>query len=475
MSSTTAAARELPRRSRTPSKEPPALRILEFAGTIPVVIFVTWSIASSWSQTQQLLPSLAAWVLVIAAADLMPVPVWRSVEITVSFPVLLASAMVFPPYVACFLGFVGPIDLREFRRDISLMRGLFNRANIAMSVLAASLVFHALTGDLAEWPAVLAVAFLALSADVMVNASLVTLGAHLLTDVPVPRVWHNISGGSAMAPFLLSYLAFGLLAVLLATVYVEAGNWALLAFAVPVLLARQMFVHWKRLAEASEQLSVKQRALAALTERIAEERRDERLHMAAGIHDEVLPPLYQVHLMGQILKQDLATGRLLELEDDLPELLKAVDAANEAMRGLIRELRASPLGSRGLAETIRLLTVHLQPLTPARFELELENVGGSPITQLIAYQVVREGLVNAARHSNAGRIRVFLGVIDGAIRLVVEDDGRGFAPESVDGDRHFGLQLMRERVELLGGAFHVDSGPDRGTTVVARLPIEAGT
>lgn len=472
MSTSAASVRELPRPSRAPNKEPPSLRVLEILGSVPVVAFLAWSLANAWPETRYLLPSLAAWLLVIAAADLMPVPVWRSVEITASFPVLLASAMVFPPYVACLLGFVGPIDLREFRRDISLMRGLFNRSNIGASVLAASFVFHGLGGDLAQWPEVLLVAFLALGTDVVVNGTLVTLGTHLLTDVPVPRVWQHISGGSAMVPFLLSYLAFGLLAVLLAVVYLEAGNWALVVFAVPVLLTRQMFVHWKRLADASELLLAKQRALAALTQRIADERRDERLTMAAGIHDEVLPPLYQVHLMGQVLRQDLASGRLLELEDDLPSLLKAVDAANDAMRGLVRQLRISPLGARGLAATIRLLTGHLQTLTPARFECELEDVGGSPIIQLIAYQVAREGLLNAARHANASNIRVFLGVIDGAVRLVIEDDGRGFKPGSVDDDRHFGIQLMRERVELAGGVLFVDSEQGRGTTVVARLPLE---
>ena len=61
---------------------------------------------------------------------------------------------------------------------------------------------------------------------------------------------------------------------------------------------------------------------------------------------------------------------------------------------------------------------------------------------------------------------------DDAIRLRVTDDGQGFSMLGVDSTSHFGLQLMRERVELAGGVLLVDSHPGEGTTVLARLPID---
>ena len=471
--STAATARELPRRSGTPG-EPLSLRVLELAGVLPMLGFLAWSFVTSWDELSSYLLSAAAWLLVVAIADLRPIPVWGSVEIAVSFPVLLAAAFVFPPPIACLLGFAGPFDTREFRREITVMRGLFNRANIAASVLAASVVFHALGGDPLEWPGVLWPAFVALFADVVVNATLVTSGTHLLTGVPSLQVWRNISGGQESVYFLLSYLAFGFLAVVLATLHAAAGNWSLLAFSIPLLLVRQMFIHWRRLGEASENLQAKQQALVAVTERIADERRDERLKMAADIHDEVLPPLYQVHLMGQVLRQDLASGRLLALEDDLPSLLTATNAANDAIRSLIREMRESPLGTRGMTQTLALLVSSLRAISEARFDVRVEEVGGSPMTQLLVYQIAREALGNAARHSGAARIGLFLGVRDGAIRLVVQDDGQGFIPQDIIRAGHFGLQLMRERAELAGGTILIDSGPGRGTVVVARIPVDFG-
>ncbi|MGE5459520.1 MAG: sensor histidine kinase [Solirubrobacterales bacterium] len=469
--STAVSTRELPRRPRTPS-EPLLLRILEFGGVTPILLFLGWAFSSSWADTRHLLPSVAGWLLVVAIADLKPIPIWGSVEIAISFPVLLAGAFVFPPHIACLLGFAGPLDLRELRREITLMRGLFNRANIAGSVLAASAVFHGLQGDLGDWPVVLAPAFAALFVDVALNGALVTTGTHLLTGVPLREVWRNISGGDQRTYFLLSYLAFGFLAILLAAVHQAAGSWSLIAFAVPLLLARQMFVHWKQLGEASEELLAKQRALLAVTERIADERRDERLAMAAGIHDEVLPPLYQVHLMGQVLRQDLASGHLLELEADVPDLLRATEVANDAIRALVRDMRTSPLGSRGVTQTLVMFVDSLRSLTEAAFEVDVEEVGGSALTQLLVYQIAREALSNAARHSAATHIRLFLGVREGSLRLVVQDDGRGFEVGGAGQVGHFGLQLMRERAEMAGGILFIESAPGIGATLVARIPIQ---
>lgn len=469
--STAATARELPRRSRTPG-EPLSLRLLELAGVLPTIGFLAWAFTTSWDELSSYLLSAAVWLAVVAIADLRPIPIWGTVEIAVSFPVLLAAAFVFPPPVACLLGFAGPFDVREVRREISLMRSLFNRANIAASVLAASYVFHALGGNLLDWPSVLWPALVALSVDVAVNATLVTAGTHLLTGVPSLQVWRNISGGTEGVYFLLSYLAFGFLAIVLATVHSAVGDWSLVAFSIPLLLTRQMFIHWRKLSEASEDLLAKQQALVAVTQRIADERRDERLSMAADIHDEVLPPLYQVHLMGQVLRQDLASGRLLALEDDLPDLLEATDAASEAIRSLIREMRESPLGTRGIAQTLEMLVASLRAITEARFDVQVEAVGGSPMTQLVVYQIAREALGNAARHSAATHISLFLGVREGAIRLVIRDDGNGFSPQEATRKGHLGLHLMRERAELVGGTLLIDSAPGRGTVVVAKVPLD---
>jgi signal transduction histidine kinase len=106
-------------------------------------------------------------------------------------------------------------------------------------------------------------------------------------------------------------------------------------------------------------------------------------------------------------------------------------------------------------------------------QADIDDVNASPIIQLLVFEVAREAMNNSVRHSGARTLSVSLNQdSDGVIRLMVEDDGRGFDPLLVDTQTHFGLQLVRERVELAGGAFVVESMLGRGTRLVARFPGE---
>lgn len=450
--------------------EPTALRVFEYVVGFPVLALLLWQTAVHWEEFASLGPSLVPWLLVVVAADLVPVRMWGTTELMMSFPVLLAAAFVFPPYIAALVSFLGPVDSREFRRTITFGRALLNRSNVTLSVLAASLVFHQMSGSVTEWPAVLSIAAVSLLVDISINASLFIVGAHFLTGLRPAQLVHTTYGGSQPIAFASGYASFGLLAVVLATLFASVGTWALLAFAIPLLLGRQMFVHWKSLTETESRLDAERRALNHISSRIADERKDERLTVASGIHDEVLPPLYKVHLMGHVLWQDLASGRLLDLDSDVPNLLEATDAASRALRDLIGNLRRSTVGPGGLAETLRLLARDLSVESRMRIDVNASVVPGTPLVHLLLYQVTREALVNAVRHSRATSIRVTLDHSDDEIQLVVEDDGVGFEPSLVDQSSHFGVELMRERVALAGGELFIESAANVGTRIIVKVP-----
>jgi signal transduction histidine kinase len=457
-----------------PHPEPLRLRIFEYGVSLTTIALLTLLLFSTRESAGSEFWTIAVWLPLVVISDLLPVPIWGGVTIAPSLPILLAAAMLFQPATVGVLAFVGSTDLREPRRQIGVGHALFNRSQIAASVVIASLAFHSLGGDLGIWPEVLLPAMVVVSLDILVNGSLVLLARHLAMSAPLGEEITGLLGGQPV-PFLLSYVCFGLAAVLLAVVYEVAGNWALLAFIIPVLLARQVFVENSRLLEMHEAIVEKSRALLNLSQKIADERREERLAVAAGLHDEVLPPLYKVHLMGQVLRQDLATGRLLDMEDDLPELVGATEQANAATQGLIRELRHSRLGPDGLVETIRSLVRDADAAFPGQIQLQVEDVGGSPIVQLLAYQILREALRNAVRHAHASLIQVSLSRDGSDMRLMVRDDGKGFDPSSVDSERHFGLLLIKERVELAGGILDVQSQIGAGTKITARLPSETAS
>jgi signal transduction histidine kinase len=453
------------------SREPTAFRTFEIVTVGVAFACLGLAVARGHEALRNDILDVGVWLPVVILADLMPVTLRKPVELTMSLPVLLAAGMVFPPVVAFTLGFVGNTDRRELRRRIPVARGLFNRSNVALSVLAASWLFHRTGASLHAWPSAIGLAFLALIADMVVNNTLALLGAHLLFERPVDEVVRDVYGPH-WKQFLLGYFCFGSMAILLASVYLFAGNWGLVAFMIPVVLAHEMFSNGAALGFLTARLRHQQRAFASVSERVADERRDERLSVAADLHDEVLPPLFKVHLMGQVIRQDLASGRLLELDEDVPGLLAAADAANDAIRVLIRDLRRSALGARGLRHTLFMLARQVEAEFGVTIDAELDDVSGHPLSHLLAYQVAREAINNSVKHARGSRIRLALIRGDTDFRLIVEDQGPGFATEAVDLDRHFGLQLMRERVELCGGTIVINSQPGMGTTVAVRFPIE---
>jgi len=434
---------------------------------VPVVAALSAFAIYQRATLEPLLPQLALWLIVVLIADLLPVRLWEDVVLSMSLPVLLAAGMLLSPPEAALVAFVASADIREFRRETTLGRAVYNRSQVALSVFFSSVAFHAFGGSIERWPYIIVVATLALMVDFLTNAVLVSTGVALMMGVPFLSVLRNVYGAS---PRLGSgYACLGLVAVLLATAFAHVGEWALVAFLIPVALSRQMFSTGTQLQEATVDLAAKEEALGTIPRQIEAGRKDERIILAGALHDEVLQPLYKVHLMAQVLRQDLAGGRLLDLDEDLPDLLRATDAASSSIRSLIRTLQTRQSPANDLRATLHLLIEELRRESPSILEEMVEPIEASPELRLVAYQLAREATCNAIRHAGATRIQVTVRMDVGDIRVEVTDDGHGFDQSEVDRSVHFGLELMRQRTESVGGVLHVSSGR-RGTRVVARLP-----
>ena len=409
------------------------------------------------------------WALLIACASSLPVQSGRGAWLSLDLPLLLAVGFVFGPAVGGLVGLLGGMDRRELHREISRVRAIFNRAQVSLSTMAGASAFAVLGGQTGKWPLAAVAGFAGLAADCAVNYTMVALSTSITQRRPFLLVVKEMRLGSARS-FIPAYVAFGFLAVLIAEAYDSLGIVGVLASIAPVLLARLAFESRHELDTALDVLRLRERALAELDQRIAVERRDERMVLAGELHDEVLPPLFKVHLMGQVLKQDLSSGRLLDLDEDLPQLLEATEAAQSAIRDLLGDLRRSPLGANGLVPTLRLLADQLEGMGSPRILLDVSTVDASERSQLLTYQVAREALSNAAKHSRASAIQLRLWEEDGLLRLMIQDDGVGFAMSQVDRDSHFGLQFISERVSSVGGHVVIQSESGAGTLVVAALP-----
>ena len=179
------------------------------------------------------------------------------------------------------------------------------------------------------------------------NYLLVGLGIALEHDLPLHHVFGRMRFGTAL-DFGVTFAAWGVLATILTALYDDVHSWILILFLGPTLLGRHALLRSQMLVETKTAFESRGSALAQVEHRIHEERSDERRLIAADLHDEVLQPLFKVTLMAQVLKSDLATGRLLEMDNDLPDLLDAAEVAATSLRQLIGDLRSSPqLAPRG--------------------------------------------------------------------------------------------------------------------------------
>ena len=107
--------------------------------------------------------------------------------------------------------------------------------------------------------------------------------------------------------------------------------------------------------------------------------------------------------------------------------------------------------------------------TGIHVDMDLRGLGADlpGEVQTVLFRVVQESLTNVARHSGAKGASVVVSAREGRLRLMVEDDGRGFDTTAPTG--RLGLAGIRERVELLGGRLRIESSPDGGTAVVVDL------
>lgn len=415
---------------------------------------------------------LGAWILACLLADLMYVRIGKSITLSMSLPVVLAAGIFYPAGTTALIAFVGSLDPREVQRKSSIERSLFNRSQVALSAASASLMIHLVGAGIADWPLVVVACALGLVADCAVNVALVSASTVLSGRARWKEVVTGLWGPEPL-PSLGLYASTCLIASLLAHVYEDWGAWALLACTTVLMPLRVALVRIQSLDATSELVRVRDAEIESVNASALTGRRDERLTLAGDLHDEVLPALFKVHLMGEVLKQDLASGRLLELDDDLPELLEATSAAQVAVRRVVGDLRASRSAVRNVSRTIRNLADELEGDGKPRIRLRLSELECCEKSALVMVQVAREALVNSSRYSGAGVIDVELGPShDGRAQLRIQDDGCGFDLDSVDTSRHFGLQLMRERVEAAGGFLAIQSSLKTGTAVLATLPVE---
>ena len=213
--------------------------------------------------------------------------------------------------------------------------------------------------------------------------------------------------------------------------------------------------------------------LGQLSRKIMMAQEEERARVSRELHDELGQLLTAARLeLSWLRKQAPINGE--QMQEVASQSTRLVEQAADELRRICRGLRPPVLDDLGLEPAAVQLTREFMERTAARVELiaDLEDDAALPAeAALCVYRVLQESLNNVGRHSQASHVTVRLVREPGSIELEVSDDGIGFDPDQVDGERGFGVAGMQERAGLVGGRLTISSQPGSGTRVSLHLPV----
>lgn len=163
-----------------------------------------------------------------------------------------------------------------------------------------------------------------------------------------------------------------------------------------------------------------------------------------------------------------------QTSSDFATVQAAVRDALTEVRAISAGLRLPELGSMSVADIVlRAIDDHERRSgTPVARRLENLPAEAPLPTKIALVRTLQEALSNATRHAGGKQVAVHLIGSADDLRLAVSDGGRGFDPNEAERSGRLGLAGMRERAELLGGTFEVDSNPGRGTVVRVCWPLQ---
>lgn len=218
-----------------------------------------------------------------------------------------------------------------------------------------------------------------------------------------------------------------------------------------------------------EQMQAATERMQTLSRRLVEVQENERRTVARELHDEAGQALVSLRYGLQLLERETGGDGVAAR---VAELKQTTDAVIDSLHRLAGALRPASLDLVGLDAALRqyLRSIESKWGLTVRFKargLKGERLPAAVETAL--YRVVQEAVTNVVRHASATRVDVLAERRDGRVVVVVEDDGKGFAPGTAGGAEHLGLVGMRERAEALGGTLTIESAPGEGTTIAVEV------
>ena len=235
--------------------------------------------------------------------------------------------------------------------------------------------------------------------------------------------------------------------------------------------------HYRQLLEQSH---LQQEQLRRLSHQILLTQEEERKHISRELHDEISQILTGINVRLAALKME-AMADAGELKRKIARTQRLVERSVAAVHRFAMELRPAMLDDLGLVPALLTYLKEFRKRTglPIRFTtvtlIHIEPLDS--LQRTVLYRVVQEALTNVAKHAQASLVKVSITAPPGAICMEIADNGKSFAVENALGAkrrRRLGLIGMRERAEMVGGTFAIESVAGQGTTVRVQIPLRNG-
>ena len=228
---------------------------------------------------------------------------------------------------------------------------------------------------------------------------------------------------------------------------------------------------------AEETLRESEKRLRFLSSQLIAVQEQERKRIASELHEGLAALLSGIKYKIEVALQQRGKNKLRAVEKQLESVIPMIQESVEEVRRIQTGLRPVTLDGLGVLATLRGLCRKFQTLYPSisvQQQIGIEEGEIPASLKIVIFRISQEALNNVAKHRKADLIHLFFGKREGKIELVIQDNGRGFHVDealSRDGsERGLGLISMRERTELSGGSFTIESIVGRGTTIRTSWP-----
>lgn len=200
----------------------------------------------------------------------------------------------------------------------------------------------------------------------------------------------------------------------------------------------------------------------------------ERQRLSRQMHDGPAQALSNFILQTEIAMRLLDADPAMAKEE-LGNLKSSAMGTFQKVRNFIFELRPMMLDDLGLVPTLRKYADAFKEQTSLDVSLSVTGTERrlEPYLEVMVFRATQELLGNSARHSQATLIKVQVDMGMETIRVSVDDNGKGFDPEILKQSTNLGLKLIRERAEMLGGSFEIDSMAGSGARITFSVPARA--